>query len=160
MRPRTLHLCAVLMTSLTLCGTAAADGPRGRTGQLRAVAGPANVVSTIQEGRGNAGSVVQTGSGNTAGLRQFGRNNTGAITQAGSGNTACLIQAGRNLDGAIEQVGDNQSTGLIQTRWGSSEIPVEVCTTATTHEDLMVYAPPRPEPSSRGRMRGRLRGEP
>ena len=160
MRPRTLRLCAVLITSLTLSGTAAADGFRVRTGQLRAVAAPASVVSTIQEGRGNAGSVVQTGSGNTAGLRQFGRTNTGAITQVGSGNTGCLIQAGRNLDGSIEQVGDNQTTGLVQTRWGSSEIPAEVCLTATTREDVMAYVTAQPEFNPRGRMRSRLRGEP
>lgn len=171
MHPRVHHLCAALAATLLLAGTAAADGPRVRTGQLRAVAsdpyravaapaGPANVVSTVQEGRGNAGSVVQLGSGNTAGLRQFGRTNTGAITQAGSGNTACLIQAGRNLEGSIEQVGDNQSTGLVQTRWGSSEIPAEVCATATTREDVMAFVTSQPEFNPRGRPRGRFRGEP
>ncbi len=166
MRQRATQLCVALFASFALAGAASADGARIRAGQLRlnaeqtqAVAPPANTVSIGQRGRGNAGSIVQTGNGNTAGLRQFGRTNTGAITQVGSGNTACLIQAGRNLDGAIEQVGDNQTTGLLQTRWGSREIPVEVCTTATTREDVMAYAPPRPEFNPRGQ-RGRLRGEP
>lgn len=167
MRQRATPLCFALIAVLALSGPAAADGARARTVQLlvnteqtQSAARPANTVSIAQQGRGNAGSIVQTGSGNTAGLRQFGRANTGAIVQLGSGNTACLIQAGRNLDGAIEQVGDNQTSGLIQTRWGTSEIPVEVCTTATTRAEVMAYAPPRPEPSVRSRARGRLRGEP
>lgn len=167
MRQRAIPFCVALIASLALSGAAAADGARARTIRLgmkaeqsQAGARPTNTVSIDQQGRGNAGSVVQTGSGNTAGLRQFGRTNTGAITQVGSGNTACLVQAGRNLDGAIEQVGDNQSTGVIQTRWGSSEIPVEVCTTATTREEVMAYVTAQPEFNPRGRMRGRFRGEP
>ncbi len=169
MQRRTTFLATVLLAGLTLSGVADADERRGRLGQQRpngwgqqhAVARPAgaaNTSSTLQEGRGNAASIVQTGAGNAAGLRQFGRDNTGAITQAGSNNTACLIQAGRNLDGAIQQVGDNQSSGLLQTRWGSSEIPVEVCATATTRGDLMAYAPERPE-HPRVHARGRGRGE-
>lgn len=173
MQRRTTFLTAVLLASLTLSGVANADEGRGRIGQQRpngwerqhAVsrpAGAANASSTIQEGRGNAASVVQSGAANAAGIRQFGRDNTGAITQVGSTNTACLIQAGRNLNGAIQQVGDNQSNGLLQTRWGSSEIPVEVCATATTRGDVMHYAlerPDRPE-RARSRARGRGRGEP
>ncbi len=168
MQPRTLFLAAVVLASLTLSGVAGADELRGRPGQQRsngwgqqhAAARPAaaNASATVQEGRGNAASVVQTGVGNVAGIRQFGRDNTGAITQAGSNNTACLIQAGRNLDGAIQQVGDNHSDGLLQTRWGSAEIPVEVCATATHRADLMAYAPERPE-TTRVRRRARGRGD-
>ena len=170
MQRRTMFVATVFLAGLTLSGVASADEGRGRIGQQRpngwgqhnAVARPAgaaNASSTIQEGRGNAASVVQTGDANVAGIRQFGRDNTGAITQVGSGNNACLIQAGRNLDGAIQQLGDNQSNGLLQTRWGSSEIPAEVCATATTRGDVMAYAAERPE-IRRSRMRGRGRGEP
>jgi hypothetical protein len=170
MQHRTLVLATILLAGLSLSDVAGADERRGRIVQPRlngwvvpqAVARPAvvpNTASSVQEGRGNAASVVQTGSGNAAGIRQFGRDNTGAITQVGSSNSACLIQAGRNLDGAIQQVGDNQSNGLLQTRWGSSEIPVEVCAAATTRGDVMAYAPERPERPERARVRARGRGQ-
>ena len=167
MRQRATPFCFALIAGLALSGPAAADGARARTVQLlvnaeqtQSAARPANTVSIAQQGRGNAGSILQTGSGNIAGLRQFGRANTGAIVQVGSGNTGCLVQAGRNLDGSIEQVGDNQTTGMVQTRWGSSEVPAEVCLTATTREEVMAYVTAQPEFNPRGRMRGRFRGEP
>ena len=189
MHRRTTLLATIVLASLTLSGIASADEGRGRTSQQRpngwgrshavarplvapnapahvspgnassGTAVPANISTTTQEGRANAARVVQTGTGNIAGIRQFGRDNTGAITQVGSSNGACLIQAGRNLDGAIQQVGDNQSNGLLQTRWGSAEIPVEVCATATTRADLMAYAPERPE-AVRGRAGERGMGRP
>jgi Curlin associated repeat len=124
---------------------------------MSAVAWPqdmGNTSSVVQGGRGNAAGILQTGSGNEAGIRQFGRGNTGVITQTGTGNTACLIQAGRNLDGSLHQVGDNQTSGVLQTRAGSRAIPVDLCTTATTRREVMMYGLDRPIDRARGRRRG------
>ena len=157
MKRRPLFLSTVVLASLAIAGVAEAEGGgRARTVTQR----PANTALTVQEGRGNAAGILQTGAGNTAGLLQFGRNNTGTILQAGSNNNACLIQTGRNLDGAIVQVGDNLTTGTLQNRWGTTEIPVEVCSTATTRRDLAAYAPQRAESDFRIRTRRRGRGEP
>ncbi len=119
-----------------------------------------NASSVLQEGRGNAVSIVQAGSGNVASIRQFGRNNTGMIVQSGTGNSACLVQTGRSLNGTIQQTGDNQSIALLQTRWGSNEIPIEVCATASTRQDVMDYVVRGPEASARGRASRRVRGQP
>ncbi|MBU3921944.1 MAG: hypothetical protein KJ833_09565 [Alphaproteobacteria bacterium] len=147
MTHRILYLGAVLLMAVSAAGTAAADQGRLRSGAQRA----ANAAVTVQQGRGNAAGIAQTGAGNTAGLVQLGHNNTGAILQAGSGNEACLIQAGRNLDGGIQQVGDNLTTGVLQNRWGTADIPVDVCATATTRRDLAAYMPQRSEESFRAR---------
>lgn len=155
MHPTTPRLMAVLLAGLTISGVAQADEGRGRFGQQRAAA---NVSTTVQTGSGNAAGIAQAGTGNDAAILQFGRDNTGTVLQAGSGNTACLIQSGRNLDGAIQQVGDNQTSGLLQTRWGSREIPVDVCSTATTRRDIMAYAPRRTEDMIRSDVRARGRG--
>lgn len=164
MHYRKTFLTAALLSSLMISGAAEADGTRVRTGFDRwgpsqAAARPdaaANASSIVQEGSGNAAGVLQTGAGNVAGIRQFGHGNTGVIVQAGSNNTACLVQAGRNINGAIQQAGDNLSTGVLQTRWGSSDIPAEVCATATTRQDVMAYANRRPPTPVRGRARAVL----
>ena len=166
MQRRATYLAAIALAGLALLGVgeARADQQRpngwGRRHAVTSAPSEVNTSATVQEGRGNAASVVQDGTGNAAGIRQFGRDNTGAIMQVGSNNAACLIQAGRNLDGAIQQVGDNKSNGLLQTRWGSTEIPVAVCATAMTREDVMAYAPERPENTARVRLYGRGRSEP
>ncbi len=64
-------------------------------------------------------------------MRQFGRGNSTAIAQTGDDNAACVIQIGRNLDTGLAQTG-GQSTGVLQTRRGTREIPVELCTAAAT----------------------------
>jgi hypothetical protein len=160
-----LFLAGVFLVSLTMSLVAEADDGRARTFREHYETAawpesPASAISIVQEGRGNAASIVQTGGANAAGIRQFGRGNVGAIIQSGSGNTACLVQTGRNLNGAIQQAGDNQSSGLLQTRWGSSEIPAEVCATATTRQEVMALVFERPGPSPRTRVRGRGGREP
>jgi hypothetical protein len=159
MRPLTHRSATVLVALFAFSGAAFADGGRARTMGLvdaaPARSPAANVSTTIQEGRGNAAGIGQTGSGNTAGILQFGRSNTGVVVQTGSGNNACLVQSGRNLDGAIVQTGDNLTTGVLQTRWGSNEIPVEVCSTATTRQEVMYYAE-RPVAGPRARAQERL----
>lgn len=165
---KTRAALAAVVATFAMSGLAHADEGRGRMRlpsqinweQRRAPTPIANASSTIQQGGGNAASVVQTGAGNSAGVRQFGRDNTGAITQVGNNNAACLIQAGRNLNGSIQQVGDNQSSGVLQTRWGQSEIPVEVCASVTNRGDLGEWLPERPDRPERVRARGRVRGEP
>jgi hypothetical protein len=147
MNPRTLFLSAALLAGLAVSSVAQADTGRGRDEPPRT----ANAALTVQQGRGNAAGIAQTGSGNTAGLVQFGHNNTGTVLQAGSNNSACLIQAGRNLEGGIQQVGDNLTTGVLQNRWGTADIPVEVCSAATTRQDLVAYMPQRSEDSFRVR---------
>lgn len=166
---RKTFLTGILLSSLMISGAAEADGARVRTGFDRWGPAPAsartdartdaradaraNASSIVQEGRGNAAGVMQTGAGNLAAIRQFGQGNTGVIVQSGSGNTACLVQAGRNISGAVQQAGDNLSTGVLQTRWGSSDIPVDVCTAATTRQDVMAYAVRRPTAPAPGRAR-------
>ena len=130
-----------------MSGVAQADTGRGRDRSPRA----ANAALAVQQGRGNAAGIVQTGAGNAAGIVQLGQNNTGTILQAGSGNTACLVQAGRNLEGGIQQAGDNLTTGVLQNRWGTADIPADVCATATTRRDLAAYMPQRSEESFRAR---------
>ncbi len=79
--------------------------------------------------RNLASAIAQNGTGNSATVRQLGRGNTTTIAQSGDNNAACIIQIGRNLDTNLVQTGD-QSTALLQTRKGTREIPVEVCTAA------------------------------
>lgn len=163
MHYRKTFLTAALLSSVIISGAAEADGARARTGFDRWGPSPAaaradplaNASLIVQEGSGNAAGVLQTGAGNVAGIRQFGQGNTGVIVQSGSGNTACLVQAGRNINGAVQQTGDNLSTGVLQTRWGSSDIPVDVCETATTRRDVMAYAVRGNATAPRGRMRSR-----
>lgn len=92
--------------------------------------GSANIASTAQFGQSLTGTLTQAGSGNTATVRQIGMGSTTTIAQAGDNNTACVIQIGRNLDASLTQTG-NQSTALLQTKKGTREIPVEVCTRAS-----------------------------
>lgn len=156
------RLPIVFLAALAATGAAHADGARYRTGQMRAggweqsqPAARPNTAATVQQGSGNAAGILQTGTGNDATLMQYGRGNTGTILQAGSNNTACLIQSGRNLNGAIVQAGDYQSSSVLQTRWGANEIPIEVCTSATSPQDFMAYAvrPSGHAPNTRGRRR-------
>lgn len=91
--------------------------------------GRANLAAIAQFGQNLSGSVAQNGTGNSATVRQLGRGNTTTIAQSGDNNAACIIQIGRNLDTNLVQTGD-QSTALLQTRKGTREIPVEVCTAA------------------------------
>lgn len=164
MPSRTHRSATLLLALLAVSGTAFADGGRARTrGLVEAAARPervVNVASTTQQGQGNAAGISQTGTGNSAGILQFGRSNTGVVVQNGSDNTACLIQSGRNLDGAIVQTGNNLTTGVIQTRWGTNEIPAEVCATATSRQDVMAYATVRPALGNVERRRFGGRGEP
>lgn len=91
--------------------------------------GSSNLAAIAQFGQNLSASVAQSGTGNSATVRQLGRGNTTTIAQTGDNNAACIIQIGRNLDTNLVQTGD-QSTGLLQTRKGTREIPVEVCTAA------------------------------
>lgn len=77
----------------------------------------------------NKATTDQQGSANLAAIAQSGQNLTATIAQSGDNNTACVIQIGRNLDTGLTQTG-GQSTGLLQTRRGTREIPVELCTAA------------------------------
>ena len=156
-RKRMLASLALAVCTVPLA--AHADQGRGYPKQVQgeqSLAAPAvvpNRVLVMQQGSGNGAGALQTGSGNTASILQFGRGNTGIITQEGSGNTACLIQAGRNLNGSIQQVGENQSDGLLQNRWGTAEVPVQLCSADTTRRDLRAYAAPNPRADVRTRTR-------
>lgn len=105
----------------------AASNNRATTDQQ----GSANLVAVAQFGQNLTAAVAQNGTGNSATVRQLGRGNTTTIAQSGDNNAACVIQIGRNLDTNLVQSGD-QSTGLLQTRKGTREIPVELCTAAAT----------------------------
>lgn len=165
-RSRKMMLASLALAVCTEPLAAYADQERGYPGQFRgdrlsaqsaqSVAAPAavpNRVLVMQQGSGNGAGVLQTGSGNTASILQFGQGNTGVIRQEGSGNTACLIQAGRNLNGSIQQVGESQSDGLLQNRWGTAEVPVQLCSADTTRRDLRAYAAPNPRTDVRTRTR-------
>ncbi len=91
--------------------------------------GSANLAAIAQSGQNLTATITQSGTANSATVRQFGRNNSTTIAQVGDDNTACVIQIGRNLDTGLTQTG-GQSTGLLQTRRGTREIPVELCTAA------------------------------
>ncbi len=91
--------------------------------------GSANLAAIAQSGQNLTATITQSGTANSATVRQFGRGNNTTIAQAGDDNTACVIQIGRNLDTGLTQTG-GQSTGLLQTRRGTREIPVELCTAA------------------------------
>ncbi len=91
--------------------------------------GSANLAAIAQSGQNLTATITQSGTANSATVRQFGRGNNTTIAQVGDDNTACVIQIGRNLDTGLTQTG-GQSTGLLQTRRGTREIPVELCTAA------------------------------
>ncbi len=93
--------------------------------------GSANLAAIAQSGQNLTAAIAQSGTGNSATVRQFGRGNSTAIAQTGDDNAACVIQIGRNLDTGLAQTG-GQSTGVLQTRRGTREIPVELCTAAAT----------------------------
>lgn len=159
-RSRKMMLASLALAVCTVPLAAYADQGRGHPrqfpGDRQSMTAPAavpNRVLVMQQGSGNGGGILQTGSGNTASILQFGQGNTGVITQEGSGNTACLIQAGRNLNGSIQQAGDNQSDGLLQNRWGTAEVPVQLCSADTTRRDLRAYAAPNPRADVRTRTR-------
>jgi hypothetical protein len=91
--------------------------------------GSANLAAIAQSGQNLTAAITQSGNANSATVRQFGRGNSTTITQTGDDNAACVIQIGRNLDTGVAQTG-GQSTGVLQTRRGTREIPVELCTAA------------------------------
>lgn len=91
--------------------------------------GSANLAAIAQSGQNLTATIAQSGIANSATVRQLGRGSSTTIAQSGDNNTACVIQIGRNLDTGLTQTG-GQSTGLLQTRRGTREIPVELCTAA------------------------------
>ena len=91
--------------------------------------GSANLAAIAQSGQNLVAAITQSGTANSATVRQFGRGNSTTIAQTGDDNAACVIQIGRNLDTGLAQTG-GQSTGVLQTRRGTREIPVELCTAA------------------------------
>lgn len=93
--------------------------------------GSANLAAIAQSGQNLTAAITQSGTANSATVRQFGRGGNTTIAQSGDDNAACVIQIGRNLDTGLTQTG-GQSTGVLQTRRGTREIPVELCTAAAT----------------------------
>jgi hypothetical protein len=91
--------------------------------------GRANFAAIAQSGQNLNAAVTQNGTANSATIRQFGRGNSATIAQSGDNNAACVIQIGRNLDTGLAQTG-GQSTGVLQSRRGTREIPIELCTAA------------------------------
>lgn len=92
--------------------------------------GGGNVAGIRQFGRDLNAVITQDGNGNSATIRQWGRGGAATISQTGDGNAACLIQIGRNVNTQIVQTG-GQNVGIIQTRQGSREVPLELCTQAS-----------------------------